>query len=127
MKTILVDAFNTFVIKNHGIDQDMYKLLETFPNKKIILTNANDEELIKFGLVNLPYELFSLKHEPNKTDPKYYEIMFERLGLKREDVAYFEHNLAAVESARSLGINTYRFDHEKRDLDELKNFILKNI
>ena len=71
MKTILVDAFNTFVIKDHGIDQDMYKLLETFPNKKIILTNANDEELVKFGLVDLPYEIFSLKHEPNKTDPKY--------------------------------------------------------
>lgn len=123
MKTILVDAFNTFVIKDHGIDQDMYKLLETFPNKKIILTNANDEELVKFGLVDLPYEIFSLKHEPNKTDPKYYETMLERLGLKKDDVIYFEHNQAAVESAMSVGINTYHFDHMKRDLVKLESFL----
>ena len=119
MKTILVDAFNTFVIKDHGIDQDMYKLLETFPNKKIILTNANDEELV----VDLPYEIFSLKHEPNKTDPKYYETMLERLGLKKDDVIYFEHNQAAVESAMSVGINTYHFDHMKRDLVKLESFL----
>jgi len=127
MKTILVDAVDTFVIENHGIDQDMHKLLETFSNKKIILTNANDEEAIRFGLVNLPYELFSLKHQPNKTDPKYYKIMFERLGLKKEDVIYFEHNPEAVKSAKTVGMNTYYFDPEKRDLVGLKNYLTGNL
>jgi len=42
MKTFLVDAINTFVIKGEGIFEKMYRLLERYPNKKIILTGAND-------------------------------------------------------------------------------------
>lgn len=37
MKTILVDAINTFVIKDKGIFEGMHKLLEQYPNRKIIL------------------------------------------------------------------------------------------
>jgi len=44
MKTILVDAVQVFIIKGEGIFKEMYDLLETFPNKKIILTGANDEQ-----------------------------------------------------------------------------------
>ena len=36
MKTILVDAWNTFV-KNNTIDSDIYKILESYENQKIIL------------------------------------------------------------------------------------------
>jgi hypothetical protein len=46
----------------------MQKLLDNFSNKKIILTNANEEEKVKFGIVNMPYEVFSISHNPNKTD-----------------------------------------------------------
>ena len=41
MKTILVDAVNTFVIKGDGIFKEMSELLEQYPNRKIILTNAD--------------------------------------------------------------------------------------
>ncbi|MDB4196594.1 hypothetical protein N9738_02330, partial [Flavobacteriaceae bacterium] len=67
MKTILVDAWNTFV-KNNTIDSDIYKILESYENQKIILTNANDKELINLGIVNMPYKVFSLSHNPNKDD-----------------------------------------------------------
>ncbi|MDR0282560.1 MAG: hypothetical protein LBI53_04615 [Candidatus Peribacteria bacterium] len=50
----------------------MYKLLEEYPNKKIILTGANNEEMEMFGLNNMPYSVFTLKHNPEKTDPTYY-------------------------------------------------------
>lgn len=43
MKTILVDAVNAFVIKGGGVFKEMHDLLETFENRKIILTGANDE------------------------------------------------------------------------------------
>ena len=44
MKTILVDAINCFV-SNHGeIFQEMFEMLEKYPNKKILLTGANDEQ-----------------------------------------------------------------------------------
>jgi hypothetical protein len=50
MNTILVDAWNTFVTEG-GVNTAMHQLLETYPQKKIILTNANDEEMQTLGLV----------------------------------------------------------------------------
>ncbi len=127
MKTILVDAVDTFVIEGEGIYQPLFKLLELYPNRKIILTNANDEQIIEFGLVNLPYELFSLKHNPDKTNPIYFEKMLENFNLKTEDVIYFEHNLEAVKSAQSLGIISHHYDSDKKDMDALKSFLDKNL
>lgn len=127
MKTILVDAINAFVIKDEGVFKRMHELLETYPNPKIILTGANDEQMKAFGLNEMPYEVFTLKHNPEKTDPKYYETMLSRLGLSTAEVIYFEHNPEAVESARSAGIMTHYYDKEKRDLDGLKSFLDENL
>ena len=71
MKTIFVDAVDCFVSDTGEIYREMNELLETYPNKKIILTGANDEQFKKFGLNKMPYEVFSLKHDPEKTDPSY--------------------------------------------------------
>src|SRR3989344_4511832 len=106
MKKILVDAVNTFVIKGEGIFQEMYKVLERYPNRKIILTNADDEQMEIFGLNNMPYEVFTLKHNPEKTDPKYFQIMLKHFNLDVKDVIYLEHNPDAVKSAKSAGITT---------------------
>jgi len=70
-----VDAVETFVLEGIGVYHPLYKLLEKYPNRKIILTNADDAQLIEFGLIDLPYELFSLKHNPNKEDSGYYKQM----------------------------------------------------
>jgi len=56
MKTILVDAINTFVIKDEGIFEAMHILLEQYQNRKIILTNADDEQMKKYRLNEMPYE-----------------------------------------------------------------------
>lgn len=127
MKTILVDAINTFVIKGNGIFQEMYKMLEEYPNKKIILTNANDEQMENFGLNKMPFEVFTLKHNPEKTDPKYFQIMLKHFNLDAEEAIYFEHNPEAVKSAQSVGIVTFNYDKGKRDLSALKKFIDKNL
>jgi len=127
MKTILVDAFNTFVIKDYGIFEEMHSLLEEYKNRKIIVTNANDEQIITLGLVNLPYELFTLKHEPEKSDPEYFKVLLNKYDLKAEDLIYFEHNVDAVKSAESLGIKTYHYNHEIKDLVKLKDFLDNNI
>ena len=126
MKTILVDAVYCFSSDTGEIERDMYDLLETFPNKKVIVTGADDGQFKKFGLDHMPYEVFTLKHTPEKTDPKYFEIMLMHFGLKKEDVIYFEHNPEAVASAESLGITSYHYDSEKKDLEGLKNFLTKN-
>lgn len=130
MKTILVDAVDAFVIEIGGefkIFEEMHGLLETFPNRKIILTGANDEQFKKFSLDKMPYEVFTLKHDPEKTDPRYYEKMLEYFSLSKDDVVYFEHNTEAVKSAQSVGITSYFYDNNKKDLNALKNFLTENL
>lgn len=127
MKTILVDAVDCFVSDTGVIFQEMYDLLETYPNKKIILTGANDEQYKTFGLAKMPYEVFTLKHNPEKTDPKYFEILFEKYNLNKDEVIYFEHNPKAVESAESLGIVSYFYNNDEKDLIALKKFLDNNL
>lgn len=127
MKTILVDAVGTFVIEGEGIYKLMFDLLEQYPNRKIILTNADDEQMVEFGLTDLPYELFTLKHDPDKTDPKYFEQMLKHFNLRAEDAVYFEHNPEAVKSAQSVGITSYHYDSDKKDLGALKRFLDENV
>jgi hypothetical protein len=127
MKTILVDAINAFVIKGEGVFEDMHKLLDEYPNHKIILTGANDEQFKEFGLDKMPYEVFTLKHDPEKADPAYYKKMLDRYHMRAEDVIYFEHNVDAVKNAESVGIKTHYYDKDKRDLTALKKFIESNI
>lgn len=123
MKTILVDAINTFVLIDKGIFKAMHELLEKYPNKKIILTNANDEQITKFGLDQMPYDLFTLKHDPEKTDPEYYKRLLAFYQLEADEVIYFEHNKEAVESSKSVGIVTYHYNKEAEDLEGLKAFL----
>ncbi|MCH1548280.1 MAG: hypothetical protein L7S44_06980 [Flavobacteriaceae bacterium] len=124
MKVILVDAWNTFV-KNNEIDISLHSFLDRFKNKKIILTNANDKQLIEFGIVNMPYEVFSLSNNPNKSDVNYYKILINHFNFKIENLLYIEHNIDAVNSAKSIGIKTHHYK-ESEDY-KLKEFILKNI
>ena len=131
MKTILVDAVDCFVIEKEDgtfqIFNEMQDLLENFPNNKIILTGANDEQFKKFGLDKMPWEVFTLKHNPEKTNPEYYKIMLQKFNLSSDDVIYFEHNSNAVKSAQSVGINTFYYDNDKKDLTALKQFLDENL
>ncbi len=127
MKTILVDAVFCFVSDQGEIFAEMHDLLESFPNPKIILTGANDEQFVKFGLDKMPYDVFTLKHNPEKTDPEYFKILLSKYNLTNQDVIYFEHNIDAVKSAESAGIKSYFYDENKRDLVALKEFITTNI
>lgn len=130
MKTILVDAVDAFVVEKNGeflVFKEMHDLLDTFPNRKILLTGANDEQYKTFGLDTMPYEVFTLKHKPEKTDPSYYDKFLEHFALTPEDVVYFEHNPEAVKSAESVGISTFYYDSEKQDLESLKLFLTANL
>ncbi len=130
MKTILVDAVDCFIVEKGDefeMSQDMYKLLETYSNNKLILTGASDDKRELFHLDEMPYEVFTLKHNPEKTNPEYYKIMLKNFGLSAEQVIYFEHNSDAVKSAESVGIKTYFYDNDKRDLMSLKKFLDENL
>jgi FMN phosphatase YigB (HAD superfamily) len=53
--------------------------------------------------------------------------MLEKFDLKVEDAIYFEHNEDAVKSAKSIGIKTYHYDKDKKDLEALKRFLNDNL
>lgn len=127
MKTILVDAINGFVLEDGNILKPMHKLLESYPNKKLVLTGANDEQFKHFRLDQVPYEVFTLKHNPEKTDPQYFKILLEKYELTADDVIYFEHNAEAAKTAKSVGITTYFYDHTVEDMDALKQFLDENL
>lgn len=130
MKTILVDAVNTTMVKNEEgkfvKSQELFDLLETYPNNKIIVTNANDEQMIEFGLNDVPYPVFTMKHNPDKPDPVFFKTLLEQYSFEPSDVIYFEHNPDAVASAQSVDITTYHYDKDTRDLVDLKEFLDKN-
>lgn len=105
----------------------MHSLLESYKNRKIILTNANNEQMITFCLDKMPYEVFTLQHNPEKTDSEYFKTLINKFNLAIEDLIYFEHSQEAIDSARSLGIKSFYYDSEKKDLVSLKSFLDENI
>ena len=123
-KTILVDAWNTFVT-SEGINKNLFQLLEDYNEKKIIVTNANIFEKEKFGIINMPYPVFSLNHKPNKTNPIYFETLMDNYNLDSEDLIYLEHNIDAINSAKSLGIKSHHYK-SKEPISYLKSFLKDN-
>ena len=122
MKIILVDAWNTFV-KEKKIDNELYKILEAFSNKKIILTNASQNERKEYGIIQMPYNVFSLSHNPEKSDPKYFEILCDKYNLNPDDLLYIEHNKIAYKTATLFGIISLLYEGDNKSVED---FLLKN-
>jgi hypothetical protein len=127
MKTILVDAVYTFVSDAGEIYKPLQDLLDQYSNRKIILTGADYEVDNKYNLKNMPYEVFTLKHNPEKSDPQYFKTLLDKYSLKSDEVVYFEHADEAMKSAQSLGILTHFYDSDKKDLVALKQFLDANL
>ena len=122
MKTILVDAWKTFV-KQKKIDNELFEILENFSNKKIILTNANQRERKDYGIIEMPYNVFSLSHNPEKTDLKYFETLCEKYQLNPNDLLYIEHNKESYNTAILFGIKSFLYEG---DNISVKDFLIKN-
>jgi FMN phosphatase YigB (HAD superfamily) len=120
---ILVDAWNTLVTED-GINNQMLSLLNQYETRKVIVTNATEEEKIKLGIVEMPYPVFSLAHQPNKTDPIYFTRLLSYLSVTYKEVIYFDHNPKACEAAISLGIKTH-FHSKGANLIHLVAFLDK--
>ena len=67
MKTIFVDAINGLILEDGTVFAAMQELLDTYPNPKIVLTGADDEQFKRFHLDQSPYPVFTLKHNPYRT------------------------------------------------------------
>ena len=127
MKVILVDAINTLIIPGKGMYEPLLKILDGYPNRKIVLTGANNEEFIQHGLDKVPYEVFTLKHNPEKSNPNYYKILLKQFDFAAEDLVNIEHNLEAIHSAESLNIKAFHYDKDLKDVNKLTQFLEINI
>ena len=124
MKKILaIDAVGCLVDFNGNINLRVKNLIQKFDNRKIVLTNADDEEKKKF-LRNVSYETFTLKHKPNKSITKYYKKFLSKYKLQPHELIYVEHDIKAVKSAKSNGIITHHFDGNIKKLENFLNLFL---
>lgn len=123
-KIILVDAVNCLVNEKGEVNEELKNYLDTLENKKIILTNAPKEKHKIFFKNIKDYEIFTLENNPGKNDPEYYKKFLDRFKLTSKEVIYFDHDEESVKSAKSVGINAIIY---KNNLDEIKEFIDKNI
>lgn len=127
MKTILIDAMYTLIDTNGILDEKIQEILDRYDNPKIILTNMRVETFQKYAMDLLPYPVFTLSREPSKLEPLYFEMLMEEYSIFAHECLYIEHNKEVVACAESVGINTYYFDSEKRDLKLLEEFLENNI
>jgi FMN phosphatase YigB (HAD superfamily) len=127
MKIILLDAVHTFVDAHGTINQKLYELLEEFENPKIICTNASIEKFEHYSLNNAPYSVFTLSGDPSKVEGEYFEILLNEYSIFASECIYIEHSKEAIASAESLGILSYHFDTEKKDLESLQKFLKDNL
>lgn len=99
MKTILVDAVGTLIDARGDVRESLYELLESYPHRKIIVTDADDDEMRHYGFDRAPYRVFTLKHAPDKTDPAYYTTLLGFFRFDPDDVVAIEHDPEVVANA----------------------------
>lgn len=47
----------------------------------------------------------------DKKEPEFFHYVFQKLGLKPEEIMFFDDSQTNVENARSLGIEAYLYDN----------------
>ena len=123
--TILCDLIGTFADKKGNIYQDINELLKTFPQQKILLTSATNQQLKEFKLTNMPYPIYTTEHTIEKNSPEYYKKLLKQFNLTPQEVIYIERKPEAIETAKQLGIKTIEFNAEDRDINIVKKLLLE--
>jgi leucyl-tRNA synthetase len=127
-KTILVDAVNTLFVKNGDeltLNLELAECLKSIDVTKIILTNAKDGVLVKLEdlIKEYNWKIFSLKFEPEKTDPEYYKIAVTELNIDIKNTIYFDHSEANLNSAKLSNINSFQYLNNKQTIELVGDFV----
>ena len=121
-KAILVDAMNTLIDKEKGLNEELAKALQETSKKIIIVTNTDKKEIEKY-LENYNFEIFTLNKNPDKSNPKYFKELLNQYHLSPEEVVYFDHKEENIKSAKENRINSIIFKNNK----QIKEFIDNNL
>jgi leucyl-tRNA synthetase len=127
-QTILVDAINTLFIKQEDglvLNTELADYLNYLDAQKIIVTNAKDEILTKLEelIKDYSWKIFSLKFNPEKTSPEFYQIAIKELNLDVTNTIYFDHLPANLEAAKYNNINCFQYLNNKQAIELVNDFI----
>lgn len=126
---ILVDLINTLYIKDQGLDQELFKILSGYSNKKIIVTNAEHSKIEKLDLSKTKdlYEIFTLQSRPRKENKDYFDQLINKFNLNINEVLLIDHNPEVVKLAKSYGIKALLFDKDNKNYNLVSKFLAENL
>jgi len=125
IKAILVDAMYCLFDKDRNLNKELFSMLNNYPTKLIIVTNADlndtkNKPLTEFISDNI--DIYTLKNNPDKSNPEYFEKLLNKYNLKPNEIIYFDHSEDNLNSAKKLGIKTELYKNSK----QIQNFIDNN-
>lgn len=127
----LVDAWNAIIV---DFPDNRYKFLRELADQNeynlFLISNTNALHLEKVDeLLNAGIQEFeacftqcyySHKVRLAKPDPAIFNLVLNNHQLKPETCLFIDDTRVHINSARSLGINTWHFDSEKDDITKLR-------
>lgn len=121
-KTILVDGMHCLYSDKFEINEELLQTISNFNARKILVVNGYKKEAEE--LLNAHgYEVFCLQEDGLKKDqPEFFLKLLAKYSLKPEEVIYFDHLDANVDSAKSVGITSELYT----EVPKTKQFIEQN-
>jgi len=97
-------------------------------HKTGLLTNAHHEYIARVIEAAHPDSLFDsivISSEVGviKPDPRIYEIMIDRLGVKPEEIIYIDDQSRQVEGAEAVGIKAILYQNYQQLIEELNKLL----
>ncbi|MCL5970061.1 MAG: HAD-IA family hydrolase [Patescibacteria group bacterium] len=96
-------------------------------NYKIILFSNFMGELLrkllkKHGIEELFDEIIiSSEHKMKKPDPKFFETLVKKAGVKKEEILFTDDKINNVEASNKFGIKAFQFITTKQLIEDLKS------
>jgi len=95
-------------------------------NYKIILFSNFIAELLrklldKYGITDLFDEIIiSSEHGMKKPDPKFFELLIKRAGVKKTEIIFTDDHIKNVDGANEIGIKAFQFTNAEQLTKDLK-------
>ncbi|MFW0837754.1 MAG: alanine--tRNA ligase-related protein [Candidatus Komeilibacteria bacterium] len=123
-RTILVDGMHCLYDSDFKRNEEMTKLLQTYPGKKIVVINGHAKEAEQLTK-ELGWQVFTLDQTISKDQGDFFIKLLAQVKLKAKQVMYFDHDMANIAAAQSVGIERCMLWVD--DLEALAGWLNDNI
>ena len=126
IKAILVDAISCLFDEKRKINKKLLEMLLSYNLQLIIVTNVDLKDIINKPIIDIigqNISVFTIKNNPNKTNPQYFKELLREYNLNPNEIIYFDHSKENINSAEKIGINSELY----KNLNQIKKFIDENL